>query len=170
MPLEIMIKVSLTYAEELEAHQAGFERAKALKATANHASRYDKGLNYHSFIAQLAEAVGSEIAVARYFGLFDFMPTHNTFKRQADVAQRIEVKWTRWKDGHLVVHKSDRDTDIAVLVVGQSPDYYLAGWLPVESAKSKRYWVESERNWWVGQSNLNPMEDFLESKYADISL
>ena len=158
-----MIRVRLTYSDEVVAHETGFLRAKEIASTANHSSRYDRDLNYHEYIAQLAEAVGSELAVAKYFQLTDFKPTHSTFKSSADVGQRLEVKWTKWKDGHLVVHSSDRDSDIAVLVVGRSPEYYLAGWIPVQSAKIKRFYRESERNWWVTQSNLRPMEDFIRS-------
>ena len=145
------------------AHETGFLRAKEIASTANHSSRYDRDLNYHEYIAQLAEAVGSEIAVAKYFDLTDFKPTHSTFKTTADVGERLEVKWTKWRDGHLVVHSSDRDSDIAVLVVGRSPEYYLAGWLPVANAKVNRFWRHSEQNWWVTQSNLRPMEDFIRS-------
>ena len=158
-----MIRVRLTYNDEVVAHETGFLRAKEIASTANHSSRYDRDLNYHEYIAQLAEAVGSEIAVAKYFDLTDFKPTHSTFKTTADVGERLEVKWTKWRDGHLVVHSSDRDSDIAVLVVGRSPEYYLAGWLPVANAKVNRFWRHSEQNWWVTQSNLRPMEDFKRS-------
>ncbi len=158
-----MIRVRLTYNDEVVAHETGFLRAKEIASTANHSSRYDRDLNYHEYIAQLAEAVGSEIAVAKYFDLTDFKPTHSTFKTTADVGERLEVKWTKWRDGHLVVHSSDRDSDIAVLVVGRSPEYYLAGWLPVANAKVNRFWRHSEQNWWVTQSNLRPMEDFIRS-------
>ena len=158
-----MIRVRLTYNDEVVAHETGFLRAKEIASTANHSSRYDRDLNYHEYIAQLAEAVGSELAVAKYFDLTDFTPTHSTFKTTADVGERLEVKWTKWRDGHLVVHSSDRDSDIAVLVVGRSPEYYLAGWLPVANAKVNRFWRHSEQNWWVTQSNLRPMEDFIRS-------
>ena len=161
-----MIRVTLTHAEELTAHEIGFLRAKELGSTANHASRYDRHLNYHEYIAQLSEAVGSEMATAKYFDITDFKPTHGTFKKEADVASRIECKWSRYADGHLIIHKTDRDTDIAVLVVGKSPEYTLAGWIPVKSAKFKRYWHPRDQNWWIRQQDLRPMENLLESDYA----
>ena len=160
-----MIRVRLNYADEVVAHETGFLRAKEIASTADHSSRFDRDLNYHEYIAQLSEAVGSEIAVAKYFELTDFTPTHSTFKAAADVGNNIEVKWTKWRDGHLVVHNSDRDTDIAVLVVGRSPEYFLAGWITVNAAKIKRFWRHSEQNWWVTQSNLRPMEDFIRSGF-----
>jgi len=161
-----MIEVRLSYEDEVTAHEVGFLRAKELASTANHASRYDKGLNYHEYIAQLSEAVGSEIAVAKYFDLTDFAPTHGTFKRQADVGSRIEIKHTRWRDGHLILHKSDRIEDIAILVTDRSPKYLLVGWIPIAVARTDRTYRKSERNWWVNQADLRPMEDFLRSDYA----
>jgi hypothetical protein len=76
------------------------------------------------------------MVVARYLGIADFEPTLNTFKNSADVGSRIEVKHTSWRDGHLIVKPSDRDSDLAVLVVGESPNYTIIGWLPVSMAKN----------------------------------
>ena len=167
LAMTVVIRVSLTHAEEVTAHEIGFLRAKELGSVADHASRYDRQLNYHEYIGQLSEAVGSEIATAKYFALTDFSPTHSTFKTEADVGSRIEVKWTKYADGHLVIHKSDRPTDIAVLVCGRSPNYILAGWMPIAAARFKRYWNPRDQNWWIGQNDLRPMENFLESEYAD---
>ena len=165
-----VIRVSLNHEEEVMAHKVGFERATALDSTANHNSRKDKHLNYHDYITQLSEAVGSEIAVAKFLAISDFEPTINTFKREADVGSRIEVKWTKWQDGHMIIHQSDRNTDIAILVVGKSPEYYLVGWIPVAQAKVQQHWVSSERNWWIGQRNLRPMESFVGSIYDNALL
>ena len=165
-----MIAVKLTHGEEVTAHEIGFLRAKELASQANHPSRFDRDLNYHEYIGQLAEAVGSEMAVAKYFDLTDFKPSHGTFKTAADVGRGIEVKWTRWKDGHLVIHQSDRITDIAILVTNRSPHYYLCGWIPVKDAQIRRNFRSSEGNWWINQSDLRPMEDFLRSDHAALSL
>lgn len=168
--LQGVIRVRLTYEEQVEAHSVGFQRATDLASTASHTSRKDITLNYHEYISQLAEAVGSEMSVAKYFNLTDFKPTVNTFKSAADIGSRVEVKWTRYATGHLVIHHSDRIDDIAVLVVGRSPEYYLAGWIPIKDAKSKRYWRDSEQNWWISQNNLHPMDNFLRSTHATTAL
>jgi hypothetical protein len=165
-----IIRVTLNYEEELEAHRVGFARASELGSTANHSSRDDKNLNYHEYIGQLAEAVGSEISVAKYFDITDFKPTVNTFKYQADIGSKIEVKWTKWKDGHLIIRQSDRSEDIAVLVVGKSPEYFLVGWIPIKHAKAIQNWSAANSNWWIKQADLNPMGLFLKSAYADTSL
>lgn len=165
-----VIRVRLSYAEEVEAHQIGFQRATDLSSTANHSSRKDTALNYHEYIGQLSEAVGSEMCVAKYFNLTDFKPSVNTFKTVADIGSRVEIKWTRYASGHLVIHQSDRIEDIAVLVIGRSPEYYLAGWIPIKDAQAKRYWRSSEQNWWITQTDLHPMDNFLRSSHATTAI
>lgn len=162
-----MIRVLLSSDEEILAHRVGFNRALSISANPTHPSRKDRSVNFHEFIGQLSEAVGSEIAVARYFKLTDFKPTIDTFKNEADVGQSIEVKWTKWVDGHMVIHHSDRMSDVAVLVTGKSPTYNLVGWIPIKMAKNQRYYRNGERNWWITQRDLFPIEDFLKSDYAD---
>ena len=118
-------------------------------------------LNLAKSIARDAEAIGAEMVVARYLGIADFEPTLNTFKNSADVGSRIEVKHTSWLDGHLIVKPSDRDRDLAVLVVGESPNYTIIGWLPVSMAKSARFKSDQSNSWWVSQINLRPMDSIL---------
>jgi ubiquinone/menaquinone biosynthesis methyltransferase len=58
------------------------------------------------------------------FGLRNFAPTLNTFKNEADVDlphARLEVKYTKYTNGSLIINKTDRDQDVAVLVTGKSP-------------------------------------------------
>ena len=118
-------------------------------------------LNLAKSIARDAEAIGAEMVVARYLGIANFEPTLNTFKREADVGYRVEVKHTSWKDGHLIVKPSDRDIDLAVLVVGDSPNYTIIGWIPVDVAKSPRFKSDQSNSWWVSQINLRPMDSML---------
>ena len=162
-----IVRVTLTYQEEEDAHTLGFKRATEQKSVANYSTRKNKGLNYHEYIAELAESVGSEIATAKFFGLEDFRPTVNTFKNQADVGSNIEVKWTKWREGHLVIGQSDRNGDIAILVTGKTPEYFLVGWIPISHAKVRQHWSASNSNWWVNQEHLRPMQDFLGSDYAN---
>lgn len=123
--------------------------------------------NFPWAIARDAEAIGAEIAVARYFGVDNFTPSVDTFKASADVLGHIEVKHTRWDDGHLIIKPSDRDGDVAILVTGQSPNYVIRGWIAVHVAKSERYRQQKSESWWVGQVNLNPIKHLEKSIYAN---
>ena len=162
-----MIQVTLTYEEEVLAHEIGFNRTRAQHGTAKSSYRFNNsGLNYHEFIAAQAEAVGAEIAVAKYFDLTDFKPSLNTFKNEGDVGNKLEVKHTAWIHGHLIVRANDRIDDIAVLVTDKSPTYILNGWIPMRNAKVAKYWRELSKSYWLNQIDLRPMEDFLNSAYA----
>ena len=160
------VQIILDYAQEVQAHATGFSRCTQMAGIASHKGRYNTKLNYHEFIAENAEAAGSEIAVAQYFGLRDFRPTVNTFKEQADVAAQIEVKWTKYSTGHLIVSDRDRIQDIAILVVGKSPVYIIIGWMPVAWAKKTRYLNNQDGNYWVSQADLMPMHTLRRSNYG----
>ena len=69
--------------------------------------------------------------------------------------------------GNLIVYPNDRDEDVAVLVVGKSPEYTIAGWLPISFAKVKRYKNPKQDSWWIDQANLNPITDLRKSNYAN---
>lgn len=166
-----LIRVTLSYEEVVKAHEIGFLRAKEVNWTGdNHARRKSHNSNYHTFIAELAESVASEMVVAKWLKIADFEPTVNGFKNQADVGSKIEVKWTRWHDGHLIIHQYDREDDVAFLVTGQSPIYLIVGWTPIKSSKVAQHWVAAEKNWWIPQKELRPMDTYKGSIYATASL
>ena len=164
------VQIILDYAQEVQAHATGFSRCTQMDGSGKHASWYNKKLNYHEFIAENAEAVGSEIAVAQYFGLRDFRPTIDTFKEKADVAALIEVKWTKYSTGHLIIRANDRIQDIAVLVIGKSPVYTIVGWMPVAWAMKARYLNNQDGNYWVSQTDLNPMSTLRRSNYGSTEI
>jgi hypothetical protein len=128
-------------------------------------STYTKDKNLHELIAQYAEALGAEWIVAKYLGV-DYDPFVSKHKQAADVSSNIEVRWTKYVAGHLVVHEYDRDKDVAILVTGESPNYFIAGWIPVSMAKRTKYRHSKQPNWWVTQINLQPIENLRRSNYG----
>jgi len=159
-------QVILDYSQEVQAHATGFARCTESMGNGQHRSWYNKKLNYHEFVGENAEAVGSEIAVAQYFGIKNFVPTVNTFKDAADVGRRIEVKHSCYLNGHLIIRANDRPQDVAVLVIGKSPVYSIVGWMPVAWAKRPKYLNPSDGNWWVSQRELLEMETLKRSMYG----
>jgi hypothetical protein len=149
-----MVNQTISMNDEFNALAIAYARAAKLE---NPMEGAIQKLNLAKSIARDAEAIGAEMVVARYLGIADFEPTLNTFKREADVGYRIEVKHTSWRDGHLIVKPSDRDNDLAVLVVGESPNYTIVGWINVGVAKSPRFKSDQSNSWWVSQINLQPM-------------
>jgi hypothetical protein len=143
-----------TVEEEFTALAVAYGRAVVLDNPM--AGAYQK-LSLAKSIARDAEAIGAEMVVARFLGDTNFKATLNTFKNKADCLGIIEVKHTNYRDGHLIIKRSDRNSDLAVLVTGNSPNYEIMGWYPVGLAKAKRF-QSSDGSWWVSQLNLEPME------------
>lgn len=159
--------INLTRNDEIRCHVTAMSRIREIEGSPDHHSRGNKSINFHEYVSEVAESIGAEMAVARYFGDKDFKPTINTFKNEADYGKNIEIKWTRYQDGQLILGNTDRDTDIAILVVGRSPSYRLAGWIPVAVGRKERYYIKKFNSWWIGQSNLQPIETFLRSSYGE---
>jgi len=159
-----MIEVKLNYDEQVAAAKAGFLRCTFMEENVHFHEQSALG-NIHEQVLRHSEAAGSELAAAKYFGIPNFKLTINTFKHVADVGDRIEIKHTVWKGGHLIVRERDRDDDIAVLVTGKSPTYFIVGWIPMAVAKSDRF-KHKDGSWWISQINLRGMGNLKESNYG----
>lgn len=164
------MKLKATLEDKVLAHTVALERIAQIGGQPDHFSRYDRRLGFHDYVAQIAESIVAEILVARYLGYVDFNPRASQFKKTADVGSFIEVKWTRYENGQLIVYESDRQTDVAVLVTGTSPSYRLAGWIPVAMAKRPKYKNSKQPTWWVDQKNLQPIENLKGSNYGTAAL
>ena len=164
------MKVKPTIEDKVLAHTVALERIAQIKGQADDHSRYDRELGFHDYVAQVAESIVAEILVARYLGFTEFDPRSSQFKKTADVGSFIEVKWTRYESGQLIIYEGDRQSDVAVLVVGTSPNYRLAGWIPVAMAKRPRYRHAKQPTWWVTQQNLQPIENLKGSNYGQAAL
>jgi hypothetical protein len=169
----VLDRVILDRSQEITAHRTALERAAVMDA--EWFRLFNQQLNYHEMIAQHAESVGAEIAVAEYFGVRGFMPSINTFKAEADVETleaRIEVKHTRWANGHLILQESQRSrpNDVCILVRGKSPVYELVGWTVAHMAMAPKYKHTQQGNYWVSQANLFEMKYLRSSNYGDTQI
>ena len=164
------MKLKASIEDKVLAHTVALERIAQIDGQPDHGSRYDRRLGFHDYVAQVAESIVAEILVARYLGYMNFDPRSSQFKRTADVGSFIEVKWTRYENGQLIIYESDRTTDVAILVTGTSPSYRLAGWIPVAMAKRPKYKNSKQPTWWVDQKNLQPIENLKGSNYGQAAL
>jgi hypothetical protein len=162
-------KITLTHDEEIQAAAAAF---LCESKGAENFYFHDQNMrgNIHESIRRTAEALGAEIAAARFFGIEGFKLEINKFKERADLGNRIEIKHTKWLDGHLILRERDRLQDLAVLVVGESPTYYVKGWIPIRAAKTSRFKHDKDGSWWVSQINLNSMENLKESNFGNLEI
>jgi hypothetical protein len=161
------MKMILTREEEFICHEAAIALAK--KNTDYWQTRegsYTKDKTLHDLIAQDAQSIGSEWVVAKYLGL-SFNPYEQKGKHKADVGSHFEVRWTKYVAGQLIIHEYDRTDDVAILVTGESPHYFIAGWIPIAMAKRPKYRHTKQPNWWVTQINLQPIENLRRSNYGN---
>lgn len=161
------MRINLDLESQLRSAEVALNRIREINGQPNHSSRYDQNLSMVQYIGQITESIGAEIAVAKCLGMVGFDPAKSRFKKTADVGSCIEVKWTHYDEGSLIVYPSDRETDVAVLVVGRMPRYRIAGWIPVAIAKKDRYKHHRQPTWWIGQNNLQPIENLYRSKYGE---
>ena len=102
--------------------------------SADHSSRIVKDISWFAYVAQMAESMAAELVVAKRLG-YDYTPGITWDKSKADVGNHIEVKWSSNPHSNLWIQESDRqDRDIAVLIVGNSPEMRIVGWMPVAIA------------------------------------
>lgn len=166
-------RVILDRAQEITAHRTALARAMVMSD--DWFRLFNQQLNYHEMIAQHAESVGAEIAVAQYFGVRGFEPSINTFKDEADVSvqeARIEVKHTKYETGHLILQESQRSrpNDVCILVAGKSPVYQLIGWIPAHMAMTDKYKHSQQGNYWISHRNLFEMKYLRSSNYGDTQI
>ena len=160
-----MQRMTINAADEWALHKRAVDVVFSYDGQLGTTVRYNSKLNNHEQVTEYAESLGAEMIVARYFGL-DYDINVSNGKRGADVGQGIEVRWTSYVGGNLIVYPNDRESDIAVLVVGKSPIYHIVGWLPVAFARRKRFKNPRQDSWWVDQANLNPIDTLIRSEYA----
>jgi len=164
-----MQKMTISAADEWAIHKRAVDVVFSYSGQLGTTIHYNSKLNNHEQVTEYAESLGAEMIVARYFGL-DYDINVSNGKRGADVGQGLEVRWTSYVGGNLIVYPNDRENDIAVLVVGKSPVYHIAGWLPVAFARRKRFKNPRQDSWWVDQGNLNPIENLARSEYATVAI
>ena len=166
-----MIRVDFDNATQVAVTAAGLQRAinyipqwEGVTVKRNYQNDRER-LNFPAFVAQQSEAIGAELAVAKYFRK-DIDLGNLNYKAGADVGNNIEVKLTKWQDGSLILTELDRKEDIAILVTGTMPKYYVCGWIPVAVARRPSH-QRSDGSWWIGQQDLHPMNNFSRSIYAN---
>lgn len=164
------MKIVLTDQEQVQITSAGLQRAinyipQWLGRTEKRNYQHDReSLNFAEFVVQQSQALAAEVAVSKYFRKPIDLQNLN-YKNSADVGNNIEVKWTKWLDGSLILTELDRKEDIAILVTGSMPTMRVCGWIPIVMAKRNKQ-QRSDGSWWISQADLHPMADFHRSIYA----
>lgn len=113
--------------------------------------------DYFAYCKNHMEACASELLLARILQLPYPNLKDDRRKSAADVGGIFEAKVTRYDNGHLILTKYDRPQDIAVLFIGQCPNYRVAGCYRVNQAMIDKYRKE-DQSFWIPQSDLMPFK------------
>jgi hypothetical protein len=126
--------------------------AKAAKRTHAHGLSQDAAQAWDMDI----EGACGEMAVAK--ALDRYWAGSGTF-RGGDVGE-LQVRTAREHRGRLILHESDADDQIFVLVTGRAPDLCVRGWLLARDGKRAEYWQDPGTGrpaFFVPQDALRPV-------------
>lgn len=117
------------------------------------------GFNRTDFWELDVEGLLAEAAVAKGLGIYYAPVTGALDTALGDVLPGIQVRSTKYKNGSLLIHKTDADDDKFLLVTGAQGSYDVRGWIVGSEGKRQEYWkLYKERGaFWVPQSALNPL-------------
>ena len=158
----------LTPEEEATCVRVGYQRQEPFLAKPERNINYSEGDLWEMW--QHVVCAGSELALARMLGNYDFIPHVNTFKSRQDIDNVCEVRYSFKPDrGLRITNRDDFDSIYVLLVDGlqhkirrQAPDYrsmpYVAmGWIYGSDAL-RDGWKYNETTWYVPIGELNRME------------
>jgi hypothetical protein len=80
---------------------------------------------------------------------------------KGDVANRLEVRATEHKTGHLLIYRNDPDEAFYALMIGHYPVFRLAGGMFGDLAKRDQWWRPNADPpcWWIPQADLFDIAD-----------
>jgi hypothetical protein len=109
-----------------------------------------------AWYADITGACG-ELVVAKFIDRFWSGQLGNYKARDAGP---VQVRTTRYSDGHLLLYDTDVDDHPFVLVYGEAPEFTMAGWCYAREGKHTMYarlTPHGKPAYWVPQSALHPM-------------
>jgi hypothetical protein len=85
------------------------------------------------------EGAAAEYAFSKAAGWFWKSVAHDPKQLAGDVG-KAQIRSTDRENGSLIVHKDDPNEATFVLVVGQIPEFNIAGWIIGKDAKQNEWW------------------------------
>lgn len=107
------------------------------------------------------EGVMTEYAAAKALSL-PYEPTVGRLDTdEGDIGTDLQVRGTKYGSGSLLVHKTDHDHHIFILVTGIYGNYHVRGWIRAAEGKLDALWKDYKGRgaFWVPQSALHPLSE-----------
>lgn len=155
----MMNEIQLTFVEMQMAHVVALARQfTAMKKNLPRGSNWagpeyarDIGMNFIGAMSEMAVAklLNRYWTGAAYAGIYD----------KPDIGG-LQVRSTNNRDGKLLLHKKDSDSDVFIFVTAEPPLFKIIGWKYGWEAKQALFWVELQPGrpcYAVAQSELMPM-------------
>ena len=75
----------------------------------------------------------------------------------------LQVRSTAHLGGHLMLHKTDKDEDLFILMIGQASEWHPTGWIRGKSGKQQQWWRTDMRSpcFMVPQEELRDMVELI---------
>lgn len=145
-----MPHVTLSESEALIAEVVGCLR----RNTSIFAGMKDKAGRTNDFTAD-AEGAAGEMAVCKALNIY--WPASNKTFSLPDAAD-VEIKLSK-KLGELAVNPKTPDDRVTILVEGEIPNFYVAGW--IRAGDAKRLYPKSNKNKGYPDAHFVPWEELL---------
>ena len=148
-----MPDATFTWAEMAHACHVGTQRRiRALAKGRQPAYGYKGGDEWQIDV----EGAGAELLVAKTLGVY-CSPVVGALDTETGDVAGLQVKWTKYGDGHLLVARPDPAFNY-VLVVGEMPCQHVIGWAPGQLVLDQGpREVKGRTGYWLPQRLLEPL-------------
>lgn len=138
-----------------------------VKKDTSHYKEYKEGEEWSAEI----ESCCSEIAVAKWLGVYWSGGVYDKHTPESDVGSGREVRHTTYPTGRLIIYPTDKANHKYLLVTGKAPTYTFIGWMFAGDVQSvghdHDWWTQphSKRipSWWVPQERLRSIQSYKET-------
>ena len=160
------MKLVLTEDQYAKAEEIGRQRQQAaLDKKRPSAHGYDESAPLKVHIQGASAELGVSLITGKEWHAY--LEDLGGERKPPDVGDGLQVRSTDYRSGHLLVHPSDNDQDVFILVVVSGRNLEIKGWMTGGEAKDEKYWGDKFRNgrpaYWVPQRDLKPFKSLLET-------
>lgn len=142
--------------EAFHAGLAGFMRNWHSKRIGSKHKSYKDPEGIDDWSGHINAAI-AEAMVAKMLNKFWYRVSSNQYQYPGDVGD-VQVRWTKYTNGHLLVYDADNSAQRVYLVVGAYPTMRVAGSIMIGKAKKPEYFRQDAGYYWIPQDKLEALD------------